>query len=213
MAILSLHTESSNSSIVNIPPNLTNPVCIGTAALLADEGSTADANLGTNSSFPLPLDQSVSKSDVQTWCPWDLQLQPPTKPRDGVYSYPDSNIQRPVFNPCYSACAKYNQPNDCCTGAYGSPNTCKPSTYSQDAKKICPDAYSFGKSGLFNGSPISSRSLDSQLSTIKPLRSSFPRAEGSRSYFVLLVALRPSSSRRPHNCTSSPPLAKFRGPF
>ncbi|KAI9878526.1 MAG: hypothetical protein M1830_000660 [Pleopsidium flavum] len=153
MGIVSLHTQSGNSSITNIPPNLTNPVCIGTAALLADEGSTADATLGTNSSFPLPLDQSVSMADVQRWCPWDLQLQPPTKPGDGIFTYPDTNIQRPLFNPCYSTCAKYNQPRDCCTGSYGSPNVCKPSLYSQDAKKVCPDAYSFGKLNITRNEP------------------------------------------------------------
>lgn len=131
--------------MTQIPPNLTNPICIGTAALLALEGSTQDADLGTNSSFPIPLDQTQSISNVQKWCPWDLQLNPPTKPANGIYPYPDSNIQRPLFNPCYSACAKYNHPSDCCTGHYNSPNICKPSAYSSEAKKVCPDAYSFGK--------------------------------------------------------------------
>ena len=144
VGIVSLYPESDKPSLTRIPPNLTNPVCIGTAALLAEEGSTADANLGTNSSFPIPLDQTQSYSDVQRWCPWDLQLNPPSKPGDGVYPYPDDNIERPLFNPCYSACAKYNHPADCCTGHYNSPNVCKPSLYSQDAKKVCPDAYSFG---------------------------------------------------------------------
>jgi len=143
---VSLYPESGNSSLTDIPPNLTNPICIGTAALLASEGSTSDAtgtSSGTNSSFPIPLEQSQSVSDVQRWCPWDLQLDLPTKPGDGVYPYPDQNIQRPTFNPCLSACAKYNHPKDCCTGSYDSPKVCKPSTYSQDAKKVCPDAYSF----------------------------------------------------------------------
>lgn len=143
VGIVSLYPESNKPSLTRIPPNLTNPVCIGTAALLADEGSIADANLGTNSSFPIPLDQSQSYNDVQRWCPWDLQLAPPSKPGDGVYPYPDDNIERPLFNPCYSACAKYNHPADCCTGKYDSPNVCKPSLYSQDAKRVCPDAYSF----------------------------------------------------------------------
>lgn len=154
IGIVSLHVASGNSSITSIPPNLTNPVCIGTAALLASQGSTNDATLGTNSSFPLPLDQSVSASDCQTWCPWDLQLQQPTGPKNGVYSYPDDSIQRPQFNPCYSACAKYNQPGDCCVGAYGSPSTCKPSQYSQNAKNVCPDAYSYGESVMLTA-PIS----------------------------------------------------------
>ena len=147
IAIVSLYPESGNASLTEIPPNLTNPICIGTASLLAAEGSTSDASgtiVGTNSSFPIPLEQDQSQSDVQSWCPWDLQLNTPSKPGDGVYPYPDDKIQRPVFNPCYSACAKYNHPSDCCTGSYDSPDRCKPSLYSKEAKKVCPDAYSFG---------------------------------------------------------------------
>ena len=145
MAIVALYTSSGNSSLTDIPPNLTNPICIGTASLLTNMGSTADSNLGTNSTYPIPLEQTLSYGDVAGWCPWDLQLSPPTKPGDGVYPYPDDNIQRPIFDPCYSACAKYNRPQDCCTGRYDNPNVCKPSLYSKDAKRVCPDAYSYGK--------------------------------------------------------------------
>ena len=147
IGIVSLYHEANNPSLQEIPPNLTNLICIGSASLLAAQGSTSDASgtsSGTNSSFPIPLDESQSISDVQSWCPWDLQLDPPSKPGDGVYPYPDDNIQRPIFDPCYSACAKYNQPQDCCTGSYHSPNACKPSLYSQSAKKVCPDAYTYG---------------------------------------------------------------------
>ena len=148
MAIVSLYPESGDPKLQEIPPNLTNPICIGTAALLADEGSTADAHSGTNNSFPIPLEQSQSKSDVKGWCPWDLQLNAPRGPGNGIYSYPDGNIQRPLFQPCFSACAKYNKASDCCTGFYNNANVCKPSTYSRDAKKVCPDAYSYGTFAL-----------------------------------------------------------------
>lgn len=149
MAIISLYPESDNPSLTDIPPNLTNPICIGTAALLSLEGAPQEVTLGTNISYPIPLDPSQTYEDVQRWCPWDLQLHPPTRPQDGIYPYPDTTIQRPLFNPCFSACAKYNQPPDCCTGRYNSPNICKPSQYSKEAKKVCPDAYSFGMSGFF----------------------------------------------------------------
>lgn len=168
LAIVSLYPESGDSLLTQIPPNLTNPICIGTAALLALEGSLQDANLGTNSSFPIPLDQTQSFSDVQKWCPWDLQLSPQTKPANGIYPYPDDSIQRPLFNPCYSACAKYNRPSDCCTGHYNSPNICKPSAYSSEAKKVCPDAYSFGKTLTFfvvSKTLIGSPAFDDQTST------------------------------------------------
>ena len=144
LAIISLYPESDNSSLTQIPPNLTNPICIGTAALLTAQGDTSDSNSGTNSSYPIPLDESVSVSDVASWCPWDLQVNIPTVPFDGVYSYPDSNIQRPGFDPCFSACAKYGQASDCCTGSYDSPDACQPSSYSTAAKSVCPDAYSYG---------------------------------------------------------------------
>jgi len=153
IGIVSLYPESGKPSLTDIPPNLTNPICIGTASLLADEGSTSDSTglaVGTNSSFPIPLEQTQTTSDVETWCPWDLQLDPPTKPGNGVYSYPDDKIQRPIFQPCLSACAKSNHPADCCTGSYDSPNICKPSPYSQAAKKVCPDAYSFGTLSVFS---------------------------------------------------------------
>ena len=151
LGIVSLYPESGNKSLTDIPPNLTNPICIGTAALLAAKGDTSDANLGTNTSFPIPLEESVSESFVQGWCPWDLQLDPPTKPGDGVYPYPDDTIQRPLFDPCYSACSKYSKDSDCCIGKYDSPTVCKPNYYSTQAKQVCPDAYSYGESSASSG--------------------------------------------------------------
>ena len=145
LAIVSLYPESGNASLTEIPPNLTNPICIGTASLLTAKGDTSDANSGTNSSYPIPLDESVSVSDVASWCPWDLQVNIPTVPFDGVYSYPDTNVERPGFDPCFSACAKYGHASDCCTGSYDDPDVCKPSSYSTAAKSVCPDAYSYGR--------------------------------------------------------------------
>ncbi|KAJ4360460.1 uncharacterized protein N0V89_001023 [Didymosphaeria variabile] len=136
-----------NVSLDDIPPNLTNPSCQGTVGLLAQQsydpyGDHPDF-LRTNSSYPLPFEQKVNDKQVSRWCPWDLQQSPPEKPGDGVYPYPDDNIERPAFNPCYSACAKNNKPEDCCTGKYNSPSACKPSDYSKNVKAICPDAYSY----------------------------------------------------------------------
>lgn len=139
-----------NSSLQSISQNLTNPSCVATAGLLAPQSfnpySSGQIFLGTSNSNPLPFDTSTSDSDVANWCPWDLQVNQPTGPSNGVYQYPDTNVQRPDFDPCYSACAKYNDDADCCTGNYGSPQTCQPSAYSQAAKSVCPDAYSYGTS-------------------------------------------------------------------
>ena len=44
---------------------------------------------------------------------------------------------------CRSACEAFGTPQYCCSGAYGNPNTCKPSTYSQFFKTACPRAYSY----------------------------------------------------------------------
>ena len=169
LAIVSLYSQSSDPALAAIPPNLMNPICIGTAALLGSIGSTADATLGSNGSYQIPLEDTVSNSDVASWCPWDLQLLPPTKPGDGVYPYPDDDIPRPAFDPCYSACAKNGDPSDCCTGQYDSPSTCKPSEYSQSAKSVCPDAYSYGKRSQHyissNASSDSAAAFDDQTST------------------------------------------------
>ncbi len=181
MAIISLYPQSGNSTLTDIPPNLTNPICIGTAALLDFDGAPEDVTtLGTNLSYPIPLEESRSYDDIERWCPWDLQLNPPTKPQDGIYRYPDATIQRPLFNPCFSACAKYNKPPDCCTGRYNSPNICKPSQYSREAKKVCPDAYSFGMIRGGHGTEEVPPLTGFQRSTINHPRLSFPRVEDSR---------------------------------
>ena len=49
----------------------------------------------------------------------------------------------PAFDPCLSACAKYNQDSYCCTGGYDGPGKCSPNYYSKAAKSVCPDAYSY----------------------------------------------------------------------
>ncbi|KAL1311993.1 hypothetical protein HN51_038644 [Arachis hypogaea] len=44
---------------------------------------------------------------------------------------------------CKSACEAFGSPQYCCSGAYGTPDTCKPSSYSQIFKSACPRAYSY----------------------------------------------------------------------
>ncbi|KAI4336770.1 hypothetical protein L6164_015255 [Bauhinia variegata] len=44
---------------------------------------------------------------------------------------------------CKSACEAFGTPQYCCSGAYGTPDTCKPSSYSQIFKSACPRAYSY----------------------------------------------------------------------
>ncbi|CAL5418476.1 unnamed protein product [Camellia sinensis] len=44
---------------------------------------------------------------------------------------------------CKSACEAFGQAQYCCSGAYGTPDTCKPSSYSELFKSACPSAYSY----------------------------------------------------------------------
>ncbi|KAI5348146.1 hypothetical protein L3X38_001033 [Prunus dulcis] len=44
---------------------------------------------------------------------------------------------------CKSACLAFNRPDYCCTGTFGSPDTCPPTDYSKTFKSQCPQAYSY----------------------------------------------------------------------
>jgi hypothetical protein len=124
-----------------IPPNLTNAACIASAGFLSEPAKYGHAY--SNTTFPIPYEAAQTNRGIANWCPWDLQRYPPTKPGDGIYPYPDDKIQRPIFDPCLSACASTHDPRDCCTGKYNGPDVCEPSYYSRQAKAVCPDAYSY----------------------------------------------------------------------
>ncbi|KAL3426560.1 thaumatin family protein [Phlyctema vagabunda] len=137
------YLPGDNSALEEIPPNLTNCACIATSGLLTTTASSGTSGNSTNATFPIPYETMQDAKSLSGWCPWDLQQTPPTKPGDGVYPYPDDNIQRPMFNPCLSACARTNAAKDCCTGSFNDPTKCSPSLYARKAKEVCPDAYSF----------------------------------------------------------------------
>ncbi|XP_042500670.1 thaumatin-like protein 1b [Macadamia integrifolia] len=44
---------------------------------------------------------------------------------------------------CKSACTQFGNPEYCCTGAFNTSQTCKPTKYSQIFKGQCPQAYSY----------------------------------------------------------------------
>ncbi|CAN6209954.1 unnamed protein product [Urochloa humidicola] len=44
---------------------------------------------------------------------------------------------------CRSACLAFNTDEHCCRGAHGTPETCRPSRYSEFFKQKCPQAYSY----------------------------------------------------------------------
>lgn len=126
-----------------IPPNVVNAACIATAGLVLPPVDSGTLGNASNASFPIPYEGTQTDAEIAAWCPWDLQVNQPTKPGDGVYPYPDSGIQRPAFDPCHSACDKSQAPSDCCTGAYQARSACQPSMYAAAAKLVCPDAYSW----------------------------------------------------------------------
>ncbi|GMP27137.1 hypothetical protein CsSME_00003263 [Camellia sinensis var. sinensis] len=44
---------------------------------------------------------------------------------------------------CKSACDAFGDPQYCCSGAYATPDTCKPTSFSEYFKSACPRAYSY----------------------------------------------------------------------
>ncbi|XP_030469952.1 thaumatin-like protein 1b isoform X2 [Syzygium oleosum] len=66
-------------------------------------------------------------ADLNTGCPKELQVD-----SDGGGSVA-----------CKSACNAFGDPKYCCSGAYSTPATCKPSAYSEFFKTACPRAYSY----------------------------------------------------------------------
>ncbi|KAL5561170.1 hypothetical protein UlMin_030917 [Ulmus minor] len=68
---------------------------------------------------------------ASTGCSTDLNQQCPTELRVGN------------GDACKSACEAFGSPEYCCSGAYGSPNTCRPSVYSEMFKAACPRSYSY----------------------------------------------------------------------
>ncbi|TVU47754.1 hypothetical protein EJB05_07363 [Eragrostis curvula] len=73
--------------------------------------------------------------DLNGACPADLRVMPASTATGGGAG--GGAVA------CRSACEAFNTPQYCCSGAYGNPNTCKPSTYSQFFKTACPRAYSY----------------------------------------------------------------------
>lgn len=87
-----------------------------------------DISLVDGFNIPLSVTPSNSNcrkigcaSNINANCPSELRV------RDG----------------CKSACAAFNQPQYCCTGAYR--DNCSPTNYSKFFKQQCPQAYSYAK--------------------------------------------------------------------
>lgn len=68
---------------------------------------------------------------ASTGCVVDLNQQCPSELRAGAGAA------------CKSACEAFGTPEYCCSGAYNTPATCRPSVYSEMFKSACPRSYSY----------------------------------------------------------------------
>ncbi|XP_042432660.1 thaumatin-like protein 1b [Zingiber officinale] len=68
-------------------------------------------------------------------CPVDINA---VCPAELIVAAPDGGVVG-----CKSACLAFNTDEYCCRGAFGGPDTCKPSNYSMIFKNACPQAYSY----------------------------------------------------------------------
>ncbi|XP_075673557.1 thaumatin-like protein 1 [Castanea sativa] len=91
-----------------------------------------DVSLVDGYNLPLIIDPSGGSGNcLSVGCVTDLNRQCPNELRVADVSA------------CNSACGALGSDEYCCRGAYGSPNTCKPSIYSEMFKAACPRAYSY----------------------------------------------------------------------
>ncbi|KAL6322974.1 hypothetical protein AAG906_022877 [Vitis piasezkii] len=77
-------------------------------------------------SFPMGLVTVTCVSGLNHRCPKDLQV-----------------LRNGTVVACNSACMAFNKPEYCCSGAYSTPKTCKPTEHSDVFKASCPTSYSY----------------------------------------------------------------------
>ncbi|KAL2895462.1 Thaumatin-like protein 1 [Bienertia sinuspersici] len=116
------------------------PECTGSGATppatlaeitLGDE-DYYDVSLVDGFNIPMVMEAEGGSGSCQpTGCASDLNEQCPDE------------LRGKKGEGCKSACEAFGTAEYCCSGANGSPNTCKPSSYSQMFKLACPHAYSY----------------------------------------------------------------------
>ncbi|XP_022772640.1 pathogenesis-related protein 5-like [Durio zibethinus] len=91
-----------------------------------------DVSLVDGYNLPMIVEPSGgSGTCLSTGCINDVNRQCPTE------------LQVGSGDACKSACEAFETPQYCCSGAYATPNTCKPSVYSEMFKAACPRSYSY----------------------------------------------------------------------
>ncbi|XP_050363067.1 thaumatin-like protein 1 [Argentina anserina] len=111
-----------------VPPATLAEFTIGSG----DSKDFYDVSLVDGFNLPMMVEPSGGSGDCSsTGCAVDLNKGCP------------SELQFAGGAGCRSACEAFQKPEYCCSGEYGSPDTCKPSVYSQMFKAACPTAYSY----------------------------------------------------------------------
>ncbi|KAI3704514.1 hypothetical protein L1987_74736 [Smallanthus sonchifolius] len=84
----------------------------------------------------VPQGESAGNCNV-TGCFVDLNRNCPSELRLTGSGAGDESVA------CRSACEAFGDPMYCCSGAYSTPQTCNPTSYSEYFKTACPTAYSY----------------------------------------------------------------------
>ncbi|KDP36909.1 hypothetical protein JCGZ_08200 [Jatropha curcas] len=91
-----------------------------------------DVSLVDGYNLPMVVEPNRGSGNcLSTGCITDLNQQCPAELKDGS------------GQACKSACEAFGTPEYCCSGAFATPDTCKPSVYSQMFKAACPRSYSY----------------------------------------------------------------------
>lgn len=91
-----------------------------------------DVSLVDGYNLPMIVEGSGGSGQcASTGCSSDLNEQCPSELRVGN------------GDACKSACGAFGSPEYCCSGAYASPSSCRPSVYSEMFKTACPRSYSY----------------------------------------------------------------------
>lgn len=91
-----------------------------------------DVSLVDGYNLPMVVEGSGGSGDcASTGCTTDLNRQCPAELRVGG------------GDACKSACEAFGSPEYCCSGAFNTPDACKPSVYSEMFKSACPRSYSY----------------------------------------------------------------------
>ncbi|KAJ9165959.1 hypothetical protein P3X46_020769 [Hevea brasiliensis] len=112
--------------------NANPPTTLAEFTIVSGSQDFYDVSLVDGYNLPMIVEPSGGVgSCLSTGCITDLNQQCPAELRVGS------------GEACKSACEAFGSPEYCCSGAYRTPDTCKPSFYSQMFKAACPRSYSY----------------------------------------------------------------------